>query len=92
MRLTLPVSLPGLTGQSSIPGLWLLDRPVKPGDDTKMDVMRIGKCSKVAIMAAFSFKNVRPIWEVRDENVSTRDHAVFRDGAGRIVAGGGAQA
>src|SRR6266849_8355541 len=24
MRLTLPVSLPGLTGQSSIPGLWLL--------------------------------------------------------------------
>jgi len=28
------VSLPGLTGQSSIPGLWLLDRPVKPGDDS----------------------------------------------------------
>jgi hypothetical protein len=26
--------LPGLTGQSSIPGLWLLDRPVKPGDDS----------------------------------------------------------
>ncbi len=40
IRLTLPVSLPspdligGLTGQSSIPGLWLLDRPVKPGDDS----------------------------------------------------------
>src|SRR5712691_9317022 len=39
-RLTLPVSLPGLTGQSSIPGLWLLDRPVNPriksgeGDDS----------------------------------------------------------
>src|SRR6266849_432141 len=32
-RFTLPVSLPGLTGQSSIPGRWLLDRPVKPGDD-----------------------------------------------------------
>ncbi len=28
------VSLPGLTGQSSIPGRWLLDRPVKPGDDS----------------------------------------------------------
>src|SRR5262245_9334755 len=28
------VSLPGLTGQSSIHGRWLLDRPVKPGDDT----------------------------------------------------------
>src|SRR6266849_7601154 len=28
------VSLPGLTGQSSTPGRWLLDRPVKPGDDT----------------------------------------------------------
>jgi hypothetical protein len=27
------MSLPGLTGQSSTPGLWLLDRPVKPGDD-----------------------------------------------------------
>src|SRR5258705_4730556 len=40
IRLTLPVSLPGLTGQSSIPGLWLLDRPVNPpiksgeGDDS----------------------------------------------------------
>ena len=28
------VSLPGLTGQSSIHGRWLLDRPVKPGDDS----------------------------------------------------------
>ncbi len=28
------LSLPGLTGQSSNPGRWLLDRPVKPGDDT----------------------------------------------------------
>src|SRR5712671_8020153 len=28
-------SLPGLTGQSSIHGRWLLDRPVKPGDDSK---------------------------------------------------------
>jgi len=28
------VSLPGLTGQSSIHGRWLLRRPVKPGDDT----------------------------------------------------------
>jgi hypothetical protein len=27
------LSLPGLTGQSSTPGRWLLDRPVKPGDD-----------------------------------------------------------
>src|SRR6266849_2605919 len=26
------VSLPGLTGQSSVPGRWLLDRPVKPGE------------------------------------------------------------
>src|SRR5258706_15242011 len=34
IRLPLPVSLPGLTGQSSIPGRWLLDRPVKPGDDS----------------------------------------------------------
>jgi hypothetical protein len=28
------VSLPGLTGQSSTPGRWLLDRPIKPGDDS----------------------------------------------------------
>jgi hypothetical protein len=28
------VSLPGLTGQSSTHGWWLLDRPVKPGDDS----------------------------------------------------------
>jgi hypothetical protein len=34
MRFIPPVSLPGLTGQSSIPDRWLLDRPVKPGDDT----------------------------------------------------------
>jgi hypothetical protein len=26
--------LPGLTGQSSIRGRWLLERPVKPGDDS----------------------------------------------------------
>jgi lysine 2,3-aminomutase len=26
-------SLPGLTGQSSTPGRWMLDRPVEPGDD-----------------------------------------------------------
>src|SRR5229473_794799 len=32
------VSLPGLTGQSSTPGRWLLDRPVKPGDDTRVGV------------------------------------------------------
>src|SRR5712692_5885537 len=32
--LTIWVSLPGLTGQSSIHGRWLLDRPVKPGDDS----------------------------------------------------------
>jgi antitoxin HigA-1 len=34
MRLLLPVSLPGLTGQSSIRSRWLLDRPVKLGDDS----------------------------------------------------------
>ncbi len=34
-RVDIPVlSLPGLTGQSSIHSRWLLDRPVKPGDDT----------------------------------------------------------
>src|SRR5258706_14087320 len=34
IELTLPLSLPGLTGQSSIHGRRLLDRPVKPGDDS----------------------------------------------------------
>jgi hypothetical protein len=34
IELTLLVSLPGLTGQSSTHGRCLLDRPVKPGDDT----------------------------------------------------------
>jgi hypothetical protein len=33
IALTEQMSLPGLTGQSSTPGLRLLDRPVKPGDD-----------------------------------------------------------
>jgi hypothetical protein len=28
------LSLPGLTGQSISPDRWLLDRPVKPGNDT----------------------------------------------------------
>jgi hypothetical protein len=32
--LGLLLSLPVLTGQSSIHGRWLLDRPVKPGDDS----------------------------------------------------------
>jgi hypothetical protein len=30
------VSLPGLTGQSSTHGRCLLDRPVKPGDDSEL--------------------------------------------------------
>jgi hypothetical protein len=34
MRPIISVSLPGLTGQSSIRGRGLLDRPVKPGDDS----------------------------------------------------------
>jgi len=38
IRLTLLMSLPSLTGQSSIPGPWLLDRPVKPGDDSAASV------------------------------------------------------
>src|SRR5271155_5072954 len=29
------MSLPGLTGRSSTPGRWLLDLPVKPGDDSE---------------------------------------------------------
>jgi hypothetical protein len=33
---TLSVLLPGLTGQSSTPGRCLLDRPVEPGDDSKV--------------------------------------------------------
>jgi hypothetical protein len=33
LTLTFSLSLPGLTGQSSILSWWLLDRPVKPGDD-----------------------------------------------------------
>src|SRR5277367_7040435 len=32
------MSLPGLTGQSSTPGRSLLDRPVKPGDDSEVHV------------------------------------------------------
>jgi putative membrane protein len=35
ITLTLSVSLPGLTGQSSTRGRWL-DRPVKPGDDREV--------------------------------------------------------
>jgi hypothetical protein len=38
MTPTLLVSLPGLTGQSSTPGLCLLDRPVEPGDDSEVCV------------------------------------------------------
>jgi hypothetical protein len=34
------LSLPGLTGQSSTPGQWLLDRPTKPGDDSHVYVNR----------------------------------------------------
>jgi branched-chain amino acid transport system ATP-binding protein len=48
IRLTLPVSLPGLTGQSSIHGRCLLDRPVKPGDDRIEGVKLIEKCSRAA--------------------------------------------
>ena len=38
ITLTLLVSLPGLTGQSSTHGRCLLDRPVKPGDDSELCV------------------------------------------------------
>ena len=47
IRLTLLVSLPGLTGQPSITARWLLDRPVKPGDDTQSGANLIGKRSIV---------------------------------------------
>jgi hypothetical protein len=30
--------LPGLTGQSSAPDRWLLDRPVEPGDNSEVRV------------------------------------------------------
>jgi hypothetical protein len=36
--LTLFVSLPGLTGQSSTNGRCLPERPVKPGDDSRVRV------------------------------------------------------
>jgi hypothetical protein len=35
---TLLLSLPGLTGQSSTQGRRLLDRPVKPGDDSEVSL------------------------------------------------------
>jgi len=63
--LTLPVSLPspdlirGLTGQSSIPGRWLLDRPVKPGDDSTEYVNLIEKCSGNAMSLRLTGLNVR---------------------------------
>jgi hypothetical protein len=48
IKLTLVLSLPGLTGQSSIHGRWLLDRPVKPGDDSTKTGQPIEKCSSYA--------------------------------------------
>ena len=53
------VSLPGLTGQSSIPGRWLLDRPVKPGDDSTEYVNLIEKCSGNAMSLRLTGLNVR---------------------------------
>ncbi len=47
-RLILPVSLPGLTGQSSTHGRCLLDRPVKPGDDSTVGCQPNRKCSRRA--------------------------------------------
>jgi hypothetical protein len=38
MMLPQGMSLTGLTGQSSAPGLRLLDRPVKPGDEVEKRV------------------------------------------------------
>jgi hypothetical protein len=38
ITLTPLVSLPGLTGQSITHGWYLLDRPVKPGDDSELCV------------------------------------------------------
>ncbi len=48
----LSVSLPGLTGQSSIPGRWLLDRPVKPGDDTQWLLSTIVQTVETVISSA----------------------------------------
>src|ERR1700730_2958932 len=56
IRLTLPVSSPGLTGQSSILGRWLLDRPVNPriksgeGDDSIVGVNLIETCSGAKLL------------------------------------------
>src|SRR5258707_13697711 len=42
------VSLPGLTGQSNNPGQCLLDRPVKPGDDSLLGINLIERSSNAA--------------------------------------------
>src|SRR5215831_20886244 len=52
ITLTLGVSLPGLTGQSSIHGRWLLDRPVKPGDDSTGQVKLVVKWSRSHLVIA----------------------------------------
>jgi hypothetical protein len=50
------VSLLGLTGQSSTPGLCLLDRPVKPGDDSKVCVNLSEKRSSTSILKFESYQ------------------------------------
>jgi hypothetical protein len=51
------VSLPGLSGQSSI-RQWLLDRPAEPGDDSRMGVELIGKCSNAGNEEAMPKKQI----------------------------------
>src|SRR5208282_3084097 len=49
------MSLPGLTGQSSTPGLSLLDRPVEPGDDSEVCVNPSDKPSSLEPHQAAAF-------------------------------------
>jgi hypothetical protein len=46
------MSLPGLTGQSSTRGRWLLDRPVEPGDDSEAACVNQNENASVVLAAS----------------------------------------
>src|SRR5260221_6889891 len=89
------LSLPGWTGQSSIHGRCLLDRPVKPGDDTG----RVNLSLRSSLHYSETARNIKDMVQLaqtrygpdRRKTVAFAGHGPLAGVAGRLFGVGAGQ-